>query len=396
MTYRLLLPLLVLILTGCSGTWHPVPLDESDQLQAEQELYPRFLIVHDLDTPPGDELARDVDRILTALSPLMEGEPELDLVITNEPDADAGCLAGGKVFLSRGLVAWLQNADELLGAVALGATACGQASETWRQRTSTGFPEMDTQSWLFFRYRDYRLESIRDLYAQLVATGCGQRLDCYERAESLIREAGGEPAALHDLVRRIHEEWPVNALVDRFGAPPGNGSGPPPDTAWRASLGEIAEQKPSMDKLRDVQGYLLEGQLLPAYSAILEARQTDFSEFIAGLVYMRLNLDNYHPEYGLRDLDRVLALRPDYPDGEYYRGVARIQQGLRGEAREHFEASLEVLPRVSTHYYLGILEERRGNIDLAVEHFRQVIPAGEHHPHWEHADGRLVELDDSR
>ncbi len=388
-----------LILSGCSQQWPATELDDAGLQEAEERLYPAFGVIHDLEYEPEEALAGIRDEVLEALREARrsdEDDAALSLVVVHNPDADAGCLAGGRLFISHGLATRLENTDEFRSVMALAATACGQASEIWADREQIGLPEDEEQGWLVRRYADYRLDSRAALYRQLVARGCGDGLDCRSRAEEWLGSMGSPAEAMDAVFHRIESEWPDAAVLERFGPARSEQEGAGEDSSWQSAIEPLVEIQPFMDGLRTTQQRLVEGNVSEAHSRIIRARRAaEHPRWLSNLTYMRMNLANRHPEYAARDLQRILDEQPDYPMEAYYRGMAELQMGRRGAGRDLLAESLEVLPRVSSHYYLGLTLARLRDPEGAKEHFRRASTAGAFHP--DHSDiiARLEAMDET-
>ena len=205
----------VLALPGCSGNaaWPPVALEPAERTAAETALHRPFMIVHDMRAERPETLDARLAGIASALGGVMPGSPEPSLEISNETDADATCLAGGYIVLSRGLLARVRHPDELAGIAALAATQCGQASRDWRRRADLELPPLDAESWLMNRYRDFRVASGIPLYRSLVRTGCGEGNDCHARAREWLAAMDTDPAGLTRLLEGIRTDWPEAATL---------------------------------------------------------------------------------------------------------------------------------------------------------------------------------------
>ncbi len=366
--------------------------DPAESDKARAKLKEQFLIVHDMGTTPGDELAERIEKLLAALSE--DEDTDLDFLLTNSPDADAGCLAGQTLFMGRGLAARLRTGDELAAALALAHSACKSTGALWENRSDGQLPDFDDTSGLMEGYQDYRIEPNTALYNQLVARGCGEDVDCLDKARTILEGLDVDREVLDMLLARVAEDMPEAALFERHGKPEEveEAEAVEADEDFIESLGSIYREKESMDNLRQSRESILEGELRPAYQAYIRSGRSENTRWIRMLHYTRLNLINLHPEYGHRDLARAREDIPDYPHHAYFSGWAYWQQRRPANAVPLLQESLEVLPQASTHYYLGLAMNNRRKPEQALEHFRIAAQAGEISSYGSRAAGQLEAL----
>lgn len=388
----LLLPALLFFGCGGNAAWPPVPLSGEDLASAHAGLRDHFTGIHDHEFEVPAELRGRIDAALSPLAEQLDPAPELSVLLVNNPDADAGCIAGGQIFLSLGLLAFTEHADELAGALALALTACGDASEDWRRRERSRLPEIDTRDPLMVFYRDLRLREQASLYNQLVRKGCGRGRNCQGQAREWLAGADVGADGLGRLLARIGDSWPDAAVLHRFGGAAAPG-GTVVDGDFRALVAPFAEQRVMLGHLRDARWELLTGEVIEAYRANLRASIIESDSWLPLLMEARVDLVNVHPEYTLRKLGQLQDVYSDRASIQLYEGIARWQMGQVTQARELLEASLESRPTVSGHYYLGRLIAPFGERELAVKHLRVAIDAGAIHPYSEDAAARLTELE---
>ncbi|NKI36498.1 hypothetical protein HFP89_15110 [Wenzhouxiangella sp. XN79A] len=370
----------VLWLAGCGGRDDGrIALGPDDQAAAEDELYPAFRAIQVDVEPPGEAL----DALFrAAFEPLQAGLPEGAspvLWTTGEADADAGCLAGGRIFVTQGLLAWIEHPDELTGALAAALGQCPAARRAWEARDRAELAPVDGEHALLARYRDYRLPENAALMAQLMLRGCGGR-DCFAAATERLEAAGRSADGLARLGQRLAAQRPDAAWLDRLGRrafPPaaaavGNGlAGVLDDVhAKREGLGQLAEVKRAM----------YAGELGDAYRRVLRARRALDNEFEAELVFAELSLLNYHPDSAERSIERLLATGRELPQADFLWGVQAAQSRRVELGRQRLEASLSTLPRVFAHFQLAILLHRSWETDAALPHYRIVAAAEPGHP----------------
>lgn len=367
------------LLTACgSSDRERIDLLPEHQAAAEAELYPVFRLIQvDVQAPsaPFDALLDE------ALAPLQASLPEgarVSLWTTGEADADAGCLAGGQLFVTQGLLAWVEHRDELSAALAAALSLCPTARMAWESRSSAQLAPVSGEHPLLQRYRDYRLPANAALFAQLMNRTCGAGA-CYDAAVARLQAAGLEADGLNRLGRRIVEQWPESAWLDRLGASEFAAAAEADDDLSEL-FGELQAKREGLGALAAVKRTMYAGNLSEAYQNVLRARRALDNEFEAEIVFSELSLLNYHPDSAERSFERVRAMGRELPQSDYLLGVQAAQKRARATGQQYLEASLETLPRLSAHFQLGILLHRAWETDAALPHYRIVAAAEPGHP----------------
>lgn len=91
----------------------------------------------------------------------------------------------------------------------------------------------------------------------------------------------------------------------------------------------------------------------------------------------RLNRLSGHINAAIKDYEKVIRLAPDEPSG--YNGLAEVylQQGKFEEARQHGIKAYELAPDYwVTAYNLGMVEDRMGRSEDAIQHLDEVLERG--------------------
>ena len=369
-----------------------IALGPQDQAAAEAELYPAFRVIQvDVQPPPAplDALFR------TALEPLEPGLPDgstVELWTTGEADADAGCLAGGRIFVTQGLLAWIEHPDELTGALAAALGQCPAARRAWERRAGATLAPVDGEHPLLQRYRDYRLPDNAALVAQLMLRGCGGR-DCFAAAADRLEAAGRSADGLARLGQRVRAARPEAAWLDRLGNPAFPGTPEPGSEHLDGALDAYRAKRDGLGELAAVKRAMYAGKLGDAYRRVLRARRALDNEFEAELVFAELSLLNYHPDSALRSFERLIATGREIPQADYLWGVQAAQSRQRDVGQQRLEASLASLPRISAHFQLGILLHRAWETDAALPHYRIVAAAEPGHPSAAPAAGYIAQIE---
>ncbi len=371
---------LVLLLVACGPRDDGrIGLAPEDQSAADGELYPTFKAIQVDVRPVAEPLAA---LFLEAWAPLASSLPEgttVELWTTGEADADAGCLAGGRIFVTQGLLAWIEHPDELTGALAAALGQCPAARRAWEGRARAVLAPVEAEHPLLARYRDYRLAENAALMAQLLLRGCGGR-DCVAAAAERLQAAGRGADGLARLGHRLVEQRPEAAWLDRLGT----STFPPAEDATGAGLDGVLDsfhaKREGLGQLASVKRAMYAGDLGDAYRQVLRARRALNNEFEAELVFAELSLLNYHPDSAERSIERLQASGRRIPQADFLWGVQAAQSRQRDVGQRRLEASLETLPRIFAHFQLAILLHRAWENDAALPHYRIVAAAEPGHP----------------
>ena len=383
---------LALMLSGCDGgAAEVIALNEQDQAAAEAVLYPRFDLAHAAPREVDAQLQQKLDEVLANLIPEPDGESDqadFSLRVTAEPDADAGCIAGGRLFVSEGMLAWVQNADEMAGVVAMAMQQCPRASQLWRDREGMTLIEFDEQNELMFRYIEYRLNVNASLFNQAVASGCGNQ-DCLQKVFDQLTTAGYEPQAVSGLYARIQQAWPESIWLDRVSLTVAGSEGSSADVEWTQLVDVYAEQRDSFADLAEARYHMSRGDLHSAYQPMLRLKRSLGRTYATEMMIAELDLHNNHPDDAMRTLQRVEQNYGEIPHADFYWGWAHAIKRNRRPARERLTASIETLPKVVTFYHLGRIYFEIRDEASAVEQFKRAVEAGPHNQYAENAQALI-------
>ncbi|MEM7053358.1 MAG: hypothetical protein AAF446_02305 [Pseudomonadota bacterium] len=380
---------LSLLLTACrSGGHEPIALSEHNQAAAEQTLYPRFELAHAAPRELNPDLQQKLDEILQRLGSEAEqstDQNDFKLTVTAEPDADAGCIAGGRLFVSEGMLAWIQNADELAGVIAMAMQQCPRASRLWREREDMRLIEFDEPTELMYRYIDYRLNANASLFNQLVASGCGSS-NCFEAVSTRLATAGFDTQAAAGLYSRIRQGWPQSVWLERIASESDAVSNVPADAEWTLLLEKYEEKRQGYADLAEVRRQISHGRLDLAYRAIRDARRVLGHTYETEMMQAELDLHNNHGYYSVRILERLESKYGELPHHNFYWGWAHAQARRRQPGLQQLYASIETLPKVTAYYYLGRTYFELGDEARAIEYFTHVLEAGPINPYADNAE----------
>ncbi|GEM_PF-4722237 len=400
-TIWLLILLLAAFMAACqSDQAQRIVLSEQDQAAAIDSLYPRFDLAHAAPIELQPELQQLMDGVLDNLAAQFlpdAAERPFTLVVTAEPDADAGCIAGGRLFVSKGLLSWIENADEMAGVLAIALHQCAAASQSWRQRDRQQLVAFEENSELMTRYIDYRLNANASLFNQAVLRGCGSA-DCSSVVQPLLEAAGYQPAALSTLAGQLQQAWPLAPWLERTGIDGSIAANEENriDPEWARLLIDHYNNRFGYERFAEVRRQISLGELILAYRASLDAMRELGRTYETSLLQAELDLHNLHPYYSERIFRRIEADHGEIIHGDYYWGWAHAQLKRRDQAIEMLNNSIEILPKVSAHHFLGQQYILENNLDLADQHLNHVLEAGPSHPYSADAEMFLDIVDKRR
>ena len=392
----MLLIVLGICLVGCgeAGRSDRVALDEADRLAVEEWLLPRFELAVASGIALSQPVAAELDRAMGRVALLAEEGETYDLRVIDDPDIDAGCLPGGLIWLTEGLLAVVGDRDEALAAIVYASSKCADSNRMWRQRADAELVADRENNPIYLRYRDYRLHANAPLYNLMVTSGCDR--DCASALDGRILAVEGDTGAWRRLIARAVALSPDSALAWRIGSM----QVPSTNTATAAADGEewlaqFHQRREALLELAASRRSLWARDLLPAYRAGLRARNALPDSVRLQLHQADLDLTNRHPEYGQRILVALEDEGKQIPHAGYWWGWVHLNLRRRPEAAASLEQSIEELPRVSAHYRLGDALLRMHRREEARAHYNVVLEAGELHHYYIRARARLEDLDEA-
>ncbi|MGB0513844.1 MAG: tetratricopeptide repeat protein, partial [Wenzhouxiangellaceae bacterium] len=316
-----------------------------------------------------------------------------DVWVIDDPDIDVGCLPGGLVWLSEGLLALARDRGEVLGALVFASRLCPAASQLWREREHSRLVDDRENHWLFQRYRDYRLPSNAPLYNLMVTAACDR--GCAAGLDQDMQAVDGDPDAWRRLLARVQALSPDAALLLRLNrdqvplVEPEGGASAPSD--W---LQPFHQRRDALLELAQSRRKLWADSLHEAYRAGLRARRQLPDSLRLQLHQAELDLANRHSEYAQRILENLQRDGYEIPNAGYWWGWVHLNLRRREQAASQLEQSLEQLARVSAHYRMGEALFRLHRRDEARMHYNTVLQAGPLHPEHIRAQARLDSMED--
>jgi len=388
--------LLATLLAACGGAGESsrVALDEADRIAVQDWLLPRFELAVAPRLALAAPAAAELDGIREQIAVLAEEGLEYDLWVVDDPDIDAGCLPGGVLWLTEGLLSVARDRSEVLTATVFASSKCADSSRMWRGRADQALVDDRDHDPIYLRYRDYRLRSNAPLYNLMVSSGCDR--DCASALDGRILAVEGDSGAWRRLLARTVELAPDSALAWRIGSMrvPSTDDSMASDAAedW---LEPFHRRREALLDLAESRRHLWARDLLPAYRAGLRARNVLPDSVRLQMHQAELDLANRHPEYGQRILTALERQGKSIPHAGYWWGWVHLNLRRRPEAAASLEQSIEKLPRMTAHYRLGDALLRMHRPEEARAQYEIALEAGTLHPYYIRAQARLEDLDEA-
>lgn len=395
---------LLATLAACTGGSGPAPdpgepMPERDEIALGEELF--AFLLQELDGPYGDsQLAEYVGavgrRVAAAVQKHYPRPLEYRFHIANTSGLNAYALLGGHITLTRGLIAALENEDELVAVLCHAAVhiaarhaareastllpsraLAGAAADIRAGRHRTRPPAECASTWL----------ALSQLANQLPALSFSpsheEQTDAYTLR--LICEIGANPQALVTLFQRLldrptgfarsHSLEPerVQALERRIARyHPEDARRPPVTEPFERAVAKLrAEQTAYRHFDRG-----LEAMRAKNWTAALEEFNSAFAAkkdplFLIRRGEARLHLKN--TAEAETDFAQATRLNDRLFRGWRNLGYARHHLGRFAEAVEALERAVRILPHAEAYFYMGEACERLGNFRAAKDAYTTML-----------------------
>jgi len=336
-----------------------------------------------------------------------------EFVVLNNSVPNAWALPGGKIAVNRGLLTELETEAEL--AAVLGHEAVHAAARHTAQQISRS-------QMMQVGVAATAIASSNSDYGDLLAGGASTlaqlSLSKYGRSAELesdlygmqyMSKAGHDPAGAVSLQKtfvRLSEDRQSDWLSGLFASHPPSRERVEANIATAATLpagGRVGrdEFQAKMQKTMSA---------IPAYEAYDQGREAlaeDEIDEALGLANTALGLFNeeahFHAlrgdvrlaaekyEMAITNYDRAISRRDAFFYYHLQRGVANKELGHSDGAVTDLNRSIELLPTAPAYFALGNIAEERGNIPVAIGHYKVVAKSGDEYG--KAATAALVRLD---
>ena len=393
-----LLAALLAVAAGCAvnpvtGKNEIALVSESQEMAIGQKNYGPYRQAQGGDYVVEPQLTRYVQSVGERIVKVSDRRLPYEFHVINDSSPNAWALPGGKISINRGLLVELENEAELAAVLAhevvhAAARHSAQAIERgiFLQGAviATGVALGDSN------YRDLGL-----MGANLGAQLTNQKFGRDDEAEAdhygiqyMVR-AGYDPSAavkLQETFVRLAEGKEPNWLAGLFASHPpsrdrvaanreqvqklGDPGGELGETRYRESVARLKRSKPAYEAYDEARLALQKGQLDSALAKFDEAIRIEPREASFYSLRGEIKVAKDRDKAALRDLDRAVALNPDYFRPLLVRGLARREVGALQGASDDLQRSVALLPTAEGYYGLGRVAQLSGERQQAVKYFR--------------------------
>jgi predicted Zn-dependent protease len=316
-----------------------------------------------------------------------------EFVVINSSVPNAWALPGGKIAVNRGLLTELGSEAEL--AAVLGHEIVHAAARHGAKSMERGLLLQGALGALALGIDDNRYAGLivggAQVGAQLVSMKYGRdaELESDRYGMQYMARAGYDPAAavtLQETFVRLSEGQERGWLDGLFASHPPSEERVERNRATAAELGAgsgdlgreryLAAIRPLLDTK---EGYAAFDEAVKAFNVkdmkqaralvhqaiSAEPREARFHALLGDIEASAKRWDKAQRAY-----DRSIALNREYFQSYLGRGLLNQRRNAIERARADLTRSIELLPTAVAHNALGQIEEKRGNLDAAAEHFR--------------------------
>jgi len=412
-----------LALAGCAtnpvtGRKEIQMVSEQQEIQLGQQYYgpSRQSQGGDYVTDPAvNAYVQQVGRKLAAVA---DRRLPYEFVVLNSSELNAWALPGGKIAINRGLLVELKNEAEL--AAVLGHEIVHAAARHGAQQMEKSQLMQIGAAVAAIGASAYGGSSLGQVVGQGAALGAQMLSAKYGREDELesdrygmiyMKRAGYDLQAAVSLqelfVRKFQagndQDWmtglfashpPSQERVNANRRTMAELGGPGGDTGtdrYSAAMASLKRDAPAYEKQEQAiaaannKDYAT-ARRLTNDAVKIEPRESRFHGLLGDLAMAEKNARAALPHY-----QKAGQLDPGYFKPMVQQGMAQYQLGNAGTAAPLLEQSMKLLPTAPGAYYLGRINEDRGNVPEAVRLYQ--LAAGSKSSYGEQAQARLVRLD---
>jgi predicted Zn-dependent protease len=423
---RHLLPLIAATAAALSGcATNPVTgrqeiqmVSEQQEIQLGQQYYAPSRQSQGGDYVTDPAVNAYVQRVGQKLAAVADRPLPYEFVVLNSGELNAWALPGGKIAINRGLLAELKNEAEL--AAVLSHEIVHAAARHGAQQMEKGQLMQIGAAIATIGASVYGGSELGQVVGQGAAVGAqllqakygrGDELESDRYGMAYMKRAGYDlqaAVALQELfVRKFNagteQDWmtglfashpPSQERVDANRRTMQELGGPGGDVGterYAAAMAGLKRAEPAYAKQQQAVAAANKGDLdtarrLANEAVKLEPRESRFHGLLGDLA-----MAGQDPRAALGHYQKAAQLDPGYFKPKVQAGMAHYRLGNRGAAEPLLEQSMKLLPTAPGAYYLGRINEDRGNVPEAVRLYK--LAAGSKSPIGEEAQGRLVRLD---
>jgi len=368
-------------------------VSEGQEMAIGQKNYGPYRQAQGGDYVVEPQLTQYVQSVGKRIAKVSDRQLPYEFSVINDSSPNAWALPGGKISINRGLLVELDNEAELAAVLAheiVHAAARHSAQSMERGVFLQGALLAAGVALGDSGYRDLGMTGA-NLGAQLT----NQKFGRDDESESdlygmryMVR-AGYDPAAaveLQETFVRLAEGRDAGWLQGLFASHPpsrervaanraqlaalGNPGGELGGARYQKAIARLKRTKPAYKAYDEAQAAFKKGDLNTASSKVDRAIRIEPKEAAFYSLRGEINVARDRDKAALKDLDRAVALNPDYYRPLLLRGMARRQVGALGGANSDLERSVALLPTAEGYYGLGRVAQLSGKSDKAVGYFR--------------------------
>jgi predicted Zn-dependent protease len=422
---RQLLPLLAVAaaLTGCAtnpvtGRKEIQMVSEQQEIQMGQQYYGPSRQSQGGDYVTDPRVTEYVRQVGNRLAAVADRPLPYEFVVLNSGELNAWALPGGKIAINRGLLVELKNEAEL--AAVLGHEIVHAAARHGAQQMEKGQLLQIGAAVASIGAAVYGGSELGQVVGQGATVGAQMLQAKYGRDDELESDRYGmkymklagydlqAAVSLQELFVRKYsagteQDWmtglfashpPSQERVDANRRTMREMGGPGGDLGterYQAAMAGLKRAAPAYEKHQQAlaaanKGDYATARRLTNEAVKIEPRESRFHGLLGDLAMAEKN-----PRAALPHFQKAGQLDPGYFKPMVQAGVAHYQLGDRAAAEPLLERSMKLLPTAPGAYYLGRVNEDRGNTAGAVELYK--MAASSKSPIGEEALGRLVRLD---
>jgi predicted Zn-dependent protease len=415
--------LAALALAGCAA--NPVTgrselqmVSEAQEIQLGQQYYPPSRQSQGGDYVTDPRVSEYVRQVGNRLAAVADRKLPYEFVVLNSGELNAWALPGGKIAVNRGLLVELKNEAEL--AAVLSHEIVHAAARHGAQQMEKGQLLQIGAAIASIGAAAYGGSELGQVVGQGAALGAQLLQAKYGRDDELesdqygmqyMKRAGFDLQAavtLQELFVRkyqagVEQDWmtglfashpPSQERVDANRRTMQALGGPGGDLGterYRAAMAGLMRDAPAYAKHQQAlaaanKGDLATARRLTNEAAKMQPRESRFQGTLGDLELAQKN-----PRGALPYFQKAGELDPGYFKPMAQAGITHYQLGNRAAAEPLLTKSMQLLPTAPGAYYLGRLNEDRGNTAEAVRYYK--LAAGTKSALGEDARSRLARLD---
>jgi predicted Zn-dependent protease len=395
---RLTIPLLVAAALGGCGT-NPVTGQKELQLVSEQqelaigaENYGPSRQMQGGDYVVDPAVEAYVQEVGQRLAQMSDRQLPYEFSVINNSVPNAWALPGGKIAVNRGLLTELGSEAEL--AAVLGHEIVHAAARHGAKSMQRGMFTQGALATLALTMDDTRYAGLlvggAQVGAQLVTTKYGRDAESESDKYGMryMARAGYNPLAavtLQETFVRLSEGQQSGWLDGLFASHPPSIERVEANRKTAAELGDkgdygtdpyLAAIKPLLDSKeayaafdKAMQAYT-QSDMKAARSFVNQAVRAEPREARFHALLGDINARGKRNDDALSAYTRAITNNPEYFPAYLGRGLVRQRMNKLDLAATDLQKSIDLLPTATAHNALGQIEQKRGHLDQAAEHFR--------------------------